>query len=198
MLRIDSNRPTYLALRQRWAHYLTVFVALSLIIGGLALRSQIQSAVTRYVDTRIGIEAAYPANWLIETNVDDVAFRVRNMALAGYKSNIQITVRPVSGETTERNIGDQLALERSLVLTDYRVISVEDFDLNGQRAQAITYTYASQESSPFLQGIPIVVEGLDILLIQREQAIVITFRAQAESFESERHYFDRFLQNLEF
>lgn len=198
MLRIDNNRRIHLTLRQRWAHYLTVFAALSLVIGGLALRSQIQNAVTLYVDTRIGIAAAYPANWLIETNVDDIAFRVRNMAVAGYKSNIQISVRPVSSETTERNIADQLALERSLVLTDYRVISVEDFDLNGLPAQAITYTYASQESSPFLQGIPIVVEGLDILLIQREQAIIITFRAQAQSFDSERHYFDRFLQNLEF
>jgi hypothetical protein len=45
--------------------------------------------------------------------------------------------------------------------------------------------------------VPIVVQAEDVIVLRGTQAFVITYRADSQSFDTDRHYFDSFLRSLE-
>lgn len=187
-----------LTLRQRWATVFTVLTCIMLMLLGLNLRNQALNATTLYVSPQAGITASYPVNWLLDTTGNYV-FRVRDMSRSGFKTTFQVTVQPIGADAQERNLADRLSLDRIIQFTDYRVQPLEDYTLpNGDDAQALNYTYVSTSASPFLQSVPTVVRGLDILVIRGGQAIVAIYRADADNFEAELPRFEQFLRQLEF
>jgi hypothetical protein len=187
-----------LSLFQRWSTYLTLFLAIAMLGFAINMRDRIQFRAVFYEETTTGIRALYPANWLIDNAPPDYIFRIRDMQYVGFKTTIQVTIVPISPQTTERNVADQLALQRSQILTDYRQLSFEDYTLRGIEGQFVSYTFVSREDSPFLESIPTVVIGNDIIIISRGQAIVITFHANTNNFDDKYPYFQRFLNSLEF
>lgn len=187
-----------LTFRQRWSHYLAViFSAVGLVIG-LNLRDATLNATTLYVNSQAGIRAAYPANWLIDESGSYV-FRVRDVARAGFNTAIQVATRPVSPVTSTRNVLDDLNLNRAQTLAAYEVLAEEGFTLPDEvAATAMSYTFVETQDNPFLQGLPVVVQGLDILTLRGGQALIITFLADAADFEQLRPTFEQFIRNLEF
>lgn len=188
-----------LTFRQRWSHYLAfIFAGLGLLIG-LNLRQSTLNVTTQYINPQAGISAEYPQNWLLEEGGTDFIFRVSDTAAPGHNTSIQVAVRPVSAETSARNIFDSLTLARAQTLAKYEVISEEPFVLPDETTtSAMTYVFVDSPSNPFLQSIPVVVEGIDILIIKRGQAIIITFLSSADSFEQDLPLLQEFLRNLEF
>lgn len=183
---------------QRWSHYLTLILAALAIFYAFNLRDNAIYATTPYVNSRAGITAAYPRNWLIEENGDGFVFRVRDLTRIGYKTTIQISIIPVGPATNERNVLTSLSLDRSNLAT-YNILSITDFSLPDDSPGAeMRYVFTATESNPFLESLPVVVTGVDILTIRRGQAIVISFLADARTFDRDREYFDRFLRSLEF
>lgn len=185
-------------IRQRWAHYLTILVAVLGVLAGLVLRNDALFAVVPYTNTEAGIRALYPANWLIDTQGDYV-FRVRNTIRTGFRTTIQVATRPISADTTSRNIFDTLSFNRSQTLADYNVTATEAITLGDDiPATQMAYSYVARQTNPFLQSVPEVVRGLDILVLSRGQAIVITFRAAATAYDVEYQRFQQFLDSLVF
>lgn len=184
--------------RQRWAHFFTLLVSILVFAYGFVLRQNILNATELFRDISVGIEAQYPAGWLLDTSGDYV-MRVRDMSRTGYKTTIQVSIQPVSADTSERNIVDRLARTRARTLTAYSVSPAEPFALREDLdAQSVFYSYVSRETSPFLEGIPQVVAGTDILAIARGQVIIVSFRSEASEFDALYPVFERFLQTLEF
>jgi hypothetical protein len=186
--------------RQRWSHYLTLVFALAAFLIGVNLRDTTLYATTTYVNSQAGIRAEYPKNWLKdETNGKGYVFRVQDTSRPGFKTTIQVAVRPVNtGVTQERNVLDALSLTREQTLSTYNVWSTEPFAMpDGTVATSMTYTYVATQPDPFLETIPVVVQGRDILLIRRGQAIVITFVAELKTYDEDFAIFERFLSSLE-
>jgi len=187
-----------LSLRQRWANVFTILTCILLMLTGLNLRNQVLNATRLYESPQAGITAQYPQNWLIDTSGEYV-FRVRDMSRSGFKTTFQVSVQPVGSDAQERNLADRLSLDRIVSFTDYRVQPLEMYTFpDGREAQAMHYTYVSTDASPFLESVPTVVRGLDVLTISGGQAIVITFRADADNFDDELPRFEQFLRQLQF
>lgn len=185
--------------RQRYSHYFAfIFGVIGLVIG-INLRDSALFATTLYADTRAGIRAFYPQNWLIETESADFVFRVRDMTQPGYKTTIQVSTVPVSTLTDVRNVLEALSLERAQTLAEYSVLGIQDYNLPDEgEAVSMEYAFAAGEDAPFLESVPSVVRGLDILAIRRGQAIVITFLTDAQTYDRNLPVFERFLSDLEF
>lgn len=191
-----------LTFRQRWATYFTILLAIFFLAIGFFFRDSILNSTTFYQDTLTGISAEYPKNWLID-RTGDYVFRVRDIQRTGFKTTFQIQTLSITSSTTERNIADRLALSRAQTFTDYRVISAEPFVINlspdpNFTTQSLLYTFVSRDSNPFLESLPIVVIGLDVIQILGNQALIITFRADRESFDNQYPLFERFLISLDF
>ena len=184
--------------RQRWSIAITYF----LVVAGLALgvnqRESTLNLASEYNSLQAGISAKYPARWLLE-ETGSFIFRVRDMAHRGFNTVIEVSAAPVGRDTSERNIFDQLTLQRSQVLIDYTVLGYDDYQLaDDSLAVSMSYSFVSRDSSPFLEGVSSIVNGLDILTIRRGQALVVSFRADAEIYRRELDTLRWFMQNLEF
>ena len=195
---VESNS-TQLTFRQRWNHYLVLGATLIGIFAASNLRDNSLFAVTPYVNTTSGIRALYPRNWLIDTSGDYI-FRVQDTSRVGFKTTIQVSVQAVSTNTTTRNLVDALTLNRSQLLAAYRALPANNkFVLPDETlATAVGYTYAAINADPFLDTVPIVVKGLDIISVKRGQAVIITFLTDSNTYSDDYSTFDRFLSTLEF
>lgn len=190
-----SQEPTF---RQRWSHLLTLIVAGLALLYGLNLRNNVINATTPYTNVRAGISANYPLNWLIDEEGDYV-FRVRDMARMGYKTSIQVQTVPLGPSTTAQNILNNLNINRPEVLDAYNPINTEEITLPDESpATMLDYTFVERDPNPFLESVQVVVIGRDILTIRGRQAIIITFRADAQTFDDDLAVFERFLSSLEF
>lgn len=187
-----------LTLRQRWAHLFTMLVAVALLLFGLNLRNGIFNATVLFDSPEAGIQALYPENWLIDT-LGDYVFRVRDMTHSGYKTTIEVAVRPIGADTQERNIADRLTLDRLQTFTDYAVQPAQPYTLpSGISGQSVSYTYVNRNASPFLASIPSVVRGLDVLVVSGGQVIIMTYRADRTIFDQEFERFEQFLRDIQF
>ncbi len=184
--------------RQRWSHYFVFIYAIIAVIIGINLRDATLYATVPYSNSEVGIRAYYPERWLIDSTGDYV-FRVRDIEHVGFKTTIQVNVQPVTLSTSASNLLQTLTLTRMQTLSRFRVLSTPPYTLpGGQEATAMSYVYVAGEDDPFLESIPTVVEGLDILTIRRGQAIIITFLSDSNSFDANLPIFERFLDDLEF
>jgi hypothetical protein len=193
-----TGRERVLIRQQRLGHFLTLLVILLGLLYSLNFRNGVVNATVPYTDLRAGISVNYPLNWLLDTSGDYV-FRVRDMSRIGFKTTLQITLRPVGADMTERNVLDALNITRPITLSTYDIQSVEQILLAADTpATLMRYTYVDTETNPFLESFPIVVAGEDILTLSGGQAIIITFRTDARTFEQDRPIFLQFLRTLEF
>jgi hypothetical protein len=194
------EQQTELTQRQRWGHYFVLIYAALAVFLGIQLRDAALSASQPYINTQVGIRAYYPQNWLIDTQGDYV-FRVRDMSQTGYKTTIQVDVLPVTASTTARNLFDSLILNRSQLLSNYRTLARgEPYALPDERTgTAMRYVFVDDVGSgAFLESVPVVVQGLDVLSFEGDQAIVITFLSDASLYEENLPIFERFLNDFEF
>lgn len=190
---------TTLTRTQRWGHFFTLGLAVSLFLLGLNARNNALNAVTPYTNIQAGIQVAYPQNWLIDENGADYIFRVRDMARVGFKTTIQIDVESVGTETQEWNVLTRRAVSRSVNLATFQPFGIEDFELPDETIGArMDYTFTATDPNPALESVPIVVIGTDILTIRRGQAITITFLADADTYDDDFAVFERFLESLGF
>jgi hypothetical protein len=135
----------------------------------------------------------------LEEGGSDFIFRVSDTSTLGHNTSIQVAVRPISSETSARNIFDSLTLARAQTLAKYEVISEDPFVLPDETVtSAMTYVFVASPTNPFLQNIPVVVEGIDILIIERGQAIIVSFLSSADTFNENLPLLQQFLRSLEF
>lgn len=184
--------------RQRWSIAITYFLLVAGFALGVNQRESTLNLASDYSNLEAGISAKYPARWLLE-ETGSFIFRVRDMAHRGFNTVIEVSAAPVGRDTSERNIFDQLTLRRSQILTDYAVLGYDDYLLaDDTPAVAMSYSFVARDSSPFLEGISSIVNGLDILTIRRGQALVVSFRADADIYQRELETLRWFIQHLEF
>lgn len=182
---------------QRWNHLLTVLVAAVMLLYGSNLRNNALSATISYSDPEAGIRTNYPSNWLRD-DVGDYVLRVRDTARAGFKTTIQVAIRPVGRLTSERNIRDQLIIERTSVLIGYQSYTTEAYVLPDESTGILTeYTFVDADVNPFSEAVLNPVRGTDIITIRGGQAIIITFQADSRTYTEDVANFERFLNSLE-
>ena len=185
--------------RQRWSIAFSYILILAGLLLGVNQRESalLQSSV--YNNVEAGISASYPARWLLEESGDDFVFRVRDMAHRGFNTLIEVSTIPVGPDSLERNLFDQLSLQRAQVLIAYDVLGYDTYTLPDESvAVTMTYSYVSRDASPFLKGVSSLVNGLDVLTIRRGQALVTSFQADASIFENELETLRWFIENLEY
>jgi hypothetical protein len=197
-MRIDPYNETPQTRAQRFSHYFSIIYCLAALIIGVNLRDSVLYATTPYTDREVGITANYPAGWLLSIPEGDVLY-VEDMRRLGFKTTIRIQVLPFSPSTHIRNVIDSLALRRSAELPFYKTLTISSRPIRAsEQATILQYTYVSSDNDPFLQKVPIVVQAEDVLIIRRNQVILISFAADATRYNADYPIFTRFLEALSY
>ena len=183
---------------QRWAQVLLLLTAGGLLLLGFFVKDQVLTGTEPFRDLAAGILARYPSGWLLD-HEGNYVFRVQDPKAPAFRTALQVAVEPIGQDAAPRNILDNLTLQRAQTLAAYHVLSTVDYALpEGDSATRMEYVYVQTEANPFLQGVPAVVRGVDIVTVKRGQAIVVTFRVEADRFDDEIWRLDQFLATLEF
>ena len=200
MTEILSSQPGELNIQQRWASYLTILVAIGGLLGAVVLRSRIEGATSLYEDKKVGIAAQYPENWLLEQNQANFIFRVQDPAAIPFKTTLQIQILTVGPDASASEVLNLLNLDRAGQLAAYRQLTTVPITApniqSDQPPVQMTYAFVENEPNPFLESVPIVVEGIDVVVLRNAQAIIVTYRADSGSFDRYRPYFDNFFRSL--
>jgi hypothetical protein len=191
----DGQRPrrAQTTLRNdRYGSALAVIVTAGALVLGMLLRQSQLSSTIPFVDRTAGIQTRYPAEWLLDTEGDYV-MRVSDPAARPFKTTYQIQVVPSGPQTSVRNVLDNLTLQRSSELAAYRVLSVQE--VSGQVTR-MDFAFVDTDPNPFLERLPVVVLGTDLVVLEGDRAIVITLLASENSYSREVPRFERFFAAL--
>lgn len=184
--------------RQRLSLSLSYFVIVLGLLAGVNQRDGALNQTAVYSNDEAGITALHPARWLLE-ETGDFVFRVRDMAHRGFNTQIEVSAVAVGADNSARNIFDQLSLTRAQSLVDYHVLGYDELVLPDEsRATSMEYSFVARDASPFLQGVSTVVSGLDILILRRGTAVIVSFRADSRIYDREFSTLRWFIENLEF
>ncbi|MFP4322798.1 MAG: hypothetical protein ACLFTK_10120 [Anaerolineales bacterium] len=185
--------------RSQTLNSIVILLAVVMFMGyGLIQRNSAQGATQFFEDDQSGIRAQLPANWLITTETDAFVVQAEDPGGVPFKTLLRITQVPVGAEATLRNVIDTLTLQRAGRLSTYRVLSIQPTSLGEDDALEMTYAYVQSEPNPFLNAVPVVVQGRDVVIIRGGQALVLTYREEQSRFDENEFLFDNFLDTLEF
>lgn len=193
----QSDSPSDFTKNDRFSEVLVAAVAALSVALGLLLHQRTLVQSWPYSNTQAGIEASYPAGWLTDERGDYVV-RITNPRARPFKTRYVVSTRPAGGETSIRNVLDSLNLQRSIDLAAYRVLSVEDLDSGGQTYTRMSFAFVETDPNPFIERLPVVVLGTDMVFFDGNRAIIATFMADRESYEAELEGFVRFVASLQY
>lgn len=176
---------------------LVVLLTLLAVGVGIALRQRASGQEWTYVSRAAGIEATYPAGWLVDEGGDYIV-RMRDPKGRPFKTQYRITTVPAGGQTSIRNVLDGLTIQRSTDLAAYRVVSVQEQAIGGQEFTIMNFTFVDADPNPFVQRLPTVVLGMDVVIRDADRAIVVTYMADEASFDTHHDEFERLLAALRY
>lgn len=194
-IEIDEEAP--LNFNQRWNSYLALVAAAVALFLGLTLRSAALNATVEFEDLDAGVRAQVPDGWLVDAKSDDYVFRAVDPNALPFKTTLQVSVLVIGPDATPDIVLDLLTMQRSTRFATYTELSRQDETLRGDPAKRMFYAYTNFERNPFLQSLPIEVKGMDVVVLQRGQAVIITYREASESFEDNRYRFENLLGTVE-
>ncbi len=165
------------------------FVAL-LIVGALAWNNAVNGTTSF---ARSGFRGAYPAYFGDATGDGDV-LRVTDTLNTG--AEFVITTPEIeSGQTAER-VAAQLAAERSVVYSVYKVVERGEAVVNGKTAYVQRFAYV--DAGELTGTVPEVQEGIEYIFVEEERAVVVTLLASSATLTDAEPLFARFLNGLSF
>jgi hypothetical protein len=178
--------------QQRWSHLLTLLTGAAAFLLGLNMHFSALNATSTYSDVQAGIRVQYPQRWMVDFEGDYV-FRARDMSRVGFKTTISVSLLPIGANTTEYMVLNSLNITRPETMAGYRPLPAEPFILPDEtEAVAMRYSFVDIDANPYL------VSGLDVLTVAGGQVIIISFLADAQTYDQDIAIFHRFLENLEY
>lgn len=193
----DSGTSQDLNFNQRWNSLLVIVVAGAMFFFGLTLRGNSLSATQVFEDLESGIRAQVPLGWLVDSESPAYVFRALDPDALPYKTQLEVAIVTVGPDMTPNLVLNLLTQQRSPRVAAYREISRVPTTLRDDPAIRMTYTYTDFESNPFLQSEGLTVKAMDVVVLQRGQAVILTYREASTAFDTNLYRFEQFLQTVE-
>lgn len=184
---------------QRWNTYLTLAFAALALVFGLTLKNGTLNATQEFEDLEAGVRAQVPANWLVDSGgpEDEYVFRAQDPGALPFKTVLQVSVLTVGDDATPNIVLDLLNMNRAPRFSTYNEIARADETLRGDPAKRMVYAYTQFERNPFLAAEPLVIKGVDVVVLRRGQAVIITYREERSAFDTNLYRFENLLSTVE-
>ncbi len=194
---IEINERPQLTFSQRWNGYLALALAALMLFVGITLRNATLNATQTFEDLEAGVRAQLPQGWLLDSQSDEYVFRAQDPNALPFKTILQVSVLPIGEDATPDVVLDLLKLQRAPRFSSYQEISRTGETLRGDPARRMTYTYTQADRNPFQASVQLVIEGVDVVVLRRGQAVIITYREERSVFEDHLYRFENLLQTVE-
>jgi hypothetical protein len=180
----------------QFAEWSVLILTVLALLAGWLLMSGVENRSVTF--SAAGISAQPPLGWLTSTAKGDEILHVTNPGASGFGTTYTIRNIPVTSDATFGQVISTLTLEHGQALTAFRVLDQQEVTVFGRSAFELSYVYV--ESNPDLthNDLPNVVRGLDYIFLSGDHAIVATYWADENSFQSDLGRFQLFLSTLKY
>jgi len=181
---------------QRLSDWAVIGITIVALLAGWLTKNSVESRSVPF--TASGISAQTPQGWLITSAQGNEILHVTDPLSNGFGTTYSIENIPVASNTTVDQVVSLLTLHRGQTLTAFRVLEQKQVTVFGRAAYEIGYVYV--ESNPNLthNELPNIVRGLDYIFLNGDHAIVATYWADENVFDSDLGRFQKFLSSLKF
>ena len=161
----------------------TVIFGLLLALG---IRNQVYAASKIVTLDEGALRVAYPERWVARTDSEGGFSAVNFGSPSTYDSRVEVTSRALrAGETLDLARFDR-SLKLATSLSGYRELEAAEMQvLNGVPALVATYAYVADPThAGGAPGLPVVVEGQDIMFMLGDRFYVVSLAADAGEWET--------------
>jgi hypothetical protein len=191
---MDNKRGS---LGDRFAEITVVLVTLIALTAGWFFKSSVENAAVPFEAQ--GIMAEVPKGWLQTGAEGNILLRTVDINSSGFGATYTIRQIAITSEATTSEVASLVTLEHAQSLTAFRMLDQQEVkDINGRDAYMINYVFV--ESNPDLthNDIPSVVRGMDLVYLNGERAIVVSFQADETNYTLDLGRFYTFLKSIKF
>jgi hypothetical protein len=192
---VSASSSSLLTRNDRFSLVVVISIIAVQLAAGWLLTRQTQAQTWTYISREAGIEAQYPANWLANEQGDYVV-RLRDPLTRPFKTQFVVSIIPAGGQTSIRNALDGLTIQRAASLSAYRVLNVSEVAVNGQSYTQLDFSFVDTDPNPFIQRLPAVVLGRDMVIRDEDRIIILTYMAEQTVFDERFDDFQRFITSM--
>jgi hypothetical protein len=181
----------------RWDPLVLVVAVLSLCIGWL-VRGHVAASVLPFSDSGSGISFSYPASWMSLPAGNTITTIMNPQSAGAYRSRITLTREETSPPSAMLSAEKAFLVTRSQQFTLYRLLDERDIDTGRVRIHEFTYAYAEDpfRDDPSRTSMPVIVKARDLLFTHKGSTYVITYSAEASSFDEALPSLRRLIESL--
>jgi len=184
------------SLGDRYSDWAVIVVTLVAVLLGWLLMSNVQSRSVAF--EAAGVKALIPAGWLTDKADKGVILHTTELGGSGFGTTYQLEVVPVAGGVLPAQVAGLYSVKRAQDLNTVRVLDQQKVSVNGHDGYKVTYAYVNADPDVTLANVPVVVRGVDYIFVAGDHAVVATYRASEDNYETDFGRFRRFLESLNF
>jgi len=184
--------------RDRWVDAVVIALFAVALVLGWGLKSSAEARAVSFSGN--AITAQYPAGWVQAKTESPVLFQVEDRLAAPFRTTIAVQRQPLppQNENALATVHSTMVLERGPQLTAFRVLNTQEgASMGGRNGMRVTFAYVEQNPNPFLETLPVVMEGEDFLFAVGDQAYVVTLTAAEANFDHANGLLERFVRTLQ-
>jgi hypothetical protein len=185
------------SLGDRFAEITVVLVTLVALTAGWFFKSSVENASVPFEAE--GITAEAPKGWLQAGAEGDILMRTVDINSSGFGATYTIRQIAITSEATTSEVASLLTLEHAQNLVAFRMLDQQEVkDINGRDAYMINYVFVESNPDVTHADIPSVVRGKDIVYLNGERAVVVSFQADENNYDLDLGRFYIFLESIQF
>jgi len=184
--------------RDRWVDVVVTGLFVVALVLGWGLKSSAEARAVSFSGD--GITAQYPAGWVQAKTDMPVLFQAEDRLATPFRTTISVQRQPLPSddENALATVHSTMVLDRGPRLTAFRVLHTRDgVTVGGRSGMQVRFAYVENNPNPFLETLPVVVEGEDFLFTVGDQAYVVTLTAAEVNFDGMEGMLDRFVRTLQ-
>ena len=196
---MQSKRPIPWETRLAYDACVIGLFALALI-AGIILKGWVVAKTTTFTTKDSTLSLRYPAAWASQA-IKGKLLSIRDLQSEGiFKTTFSVEAMELDPAAVEpvRDLVQPFTEEQGQALSGYRVLESSDSEVDGLDAVRISYAYVEEPlESPFQTSLPVVVQGVDVLVIHGSRLYVLTFSAPTTSFAQQAETMESILDSVD-
>ena len=185
-----------LSLGDRFAELAVVLLTIVALVAGWFFKSSVENRSLAFKSG--SITAQVPTGWLTIKPSGNEVLHIIDRTASGFGTTYVIEAEPVPADIQTGQIVSLVTLERGNTLTGYRVLDQHAVLVQGRKAFEIDYVYVESAANLNHAIIPVVVRGIDYVFITNDQAVIVGYRADQATYETDLGRFYRFLVSVKY
>jgi hypothetical protein len=185
------------SLGDRFAEITVVLVTVVALTAGWFYKSSVENASVPFEAE--GITAEAPKGWLQSDTSDNVLLRTIDINSSGFGATYTIHQIAITSEATTSEVASLVALNHAHDLLAFRMLDQQEVkDINGRDAYMIHYVFVESDPDITHTNLPSVVRGKDLIYLDGDRAIVVSFQADEQTYDLDLGRFYLFLKSINF